>query len=123
MLGEQVVIGAEESSDVGHAVFLGRHGASVAEAEHFLGDLFGSFILVSLFAELDEPGVFREAAGVEVERDFVTLADRADRADIFHRNGLASAGVVSDGEHDEWNMARGPRAESELQGRRHPCCL
>jgi len=46
-----------------------RHGASVAEAEHFLGDLFRSFIFVSFFAQLDEPGIFGEAAGVEIERN------------------------------------------------------
>ena len=101
LLGEQIVVGAEEAADVGHAVFLGGHGASVAEAEHFLGDFFGSFVCVSLLAQLDEPGVFGEAAGVEVERDSVALADSADLAHIFHGDGLASAGVVGDGEHDE----------------------
>ena len=29
--GEQVVVGAEEAADVGHAVLLGGHGAAVAE--------------------------------------------------------------------------------------------
>ena len=31
----------------------------------------------------------------------VALADGADLADIFHGDGLASAGIVGDGEHDE----------------------
>ena len=103
LLGEQVVVGAEEAADVGHAVFLGGHGASVAVAEHFLRDLFGSFGFVSFFAQLDEPGIFGEAAGVEVERDAVALADGADLADVFHGDGLASAGVVGDGKHDQRN--------------------
>ena len=43
LLGEQVVVGAEEAADVGHAVFLGGHGAAVAEAEHLLRDLLWEF--------------------------------------------------------------------------------
>ncbi len=67
--GEQVVVGAEEAADVGHAIFLGGHGAAVAEREHLLRDLLGSLVGVSRFAQLDEVGVLREAAGVEVERN------------------------------------------------------
>ena len=31
LLGEHVVIGAKKAADIGHAVFLGRHGAAVAQ--------------------------------------------------------------------------------------------
>ena len=47
LLGEQVVVGAEEAADVGHAVFLGGHGAAVAVAEHFLRNLLWAFCLRS----------------------------------------------------------------------------
>ena len=43
LLGEEVVVGAEEAADVGHAVFLGGHGAAVAVAEHLLRDLLSEF--------------------------------------------------------------------------------
>ena len=101
LLGEDVVVGAEEATDVGHAVFFGGHGAAVAVAEHLLCYFFRSFVGVAGLAEFDEPGVLGEAAGVEVERDVVALADGADRADVLHGNGLAASGVVRDGEHDE----------------------
>jgi len=66
--------------------------------------LLRCFVCVGGLAELDEPGVLGEAAGVEVERDFVPFAEGAYCADVFHGDGLAAAGVVGDGEHDERNM-------------------
>ena len=103
LLGKNVIVGAEESADVGHAVFLGAHGAAVAEREHLLGDLFGRFVFKAGLAELDEVGVFSEAASVKVKRDVVGVAELADLAGVFHGDGLASAGVVGDGEHDKRN--------------------
>ena len=44
LLRQQIVIGAEEAADIGHAVFFGGHGASVAVAEHFLRDFFRRFV-------------------------------------------------------------------------------
>ena len=123
LLGEQVVVGAEESADVGHAVFLGAHGAAVAEGEHLLGDLLGSFVLVAGLAELDEVGVLGEAAGVKVQRDVVAAAERADLAGIGHGDGLAAAGVVGDGEHDERNALAADAGDSLARGRQRPCCL
>ena len=77
LLGEHVVVGAEEAANVGHAVFFGGHGAAVAQAEHLLRNLFRSFVGVAGLAKLDEPGVLGEAAGVEVERNAVAFADGA----------------------------------------------
>ncbi len=71
LLRQQIVVGAEKSADVGHAVFLGAHGAAVAEGEHLLGNLLGSFVLIAGLAQLDEVGVLGEAAGVKVQRDVV----------------------------------------------------
>ena len=42
LLREQIVVRAEEAADVGHAVFLGGHGAAIAEPKHLLRDLLGS---------------------------------------------------------------------------------
>ena len=45
-------------------------------------------------------------------------ANRADRARILHRNRLAAAGVVGDGEHDQRN-ALASDARDQLLQRRH----
>ena len=46
--GQDVVVGAEKAADVGHAVFLGRHGAAVAQREHLLRNLLRSLRMRSL---------------------------------------------------------------------------
>jgi hypothetical protein len=84
LLREKVVVGAEKSTDVGHAILFRRHGAAIAVAEHFLGDLLGSFGFKARLAQLDEIGVFGEAAGVEVERYSVLAANRVDVANVLH---------------------------------------
>src|SRR5207247_7066430 len=81
-------------------------------------NLFGSFALVAFLAQLDEVRIFREAAGVEVERDLVPPADIAHRLRIFHRDRLAAARVVRDRQHDQRNaLAADPR--DQLLERRH----
>ena len=61
-------------------------------------------------AQLDEIGIFGEAAGVEIKRDLVLPADRADGARVLHRNRLAAAGVIRDCQHHQWNaLAAYPR--------------
>ena len=100
LLCEGIVVGAEESADVGHAIFLGGHGAAVAVGEHFLSDFFWRLVGVTFFAKFDEVGIFGEAAGVEVERDVVVLADGADGFHVFHGDGLTASGIVSHSEHD-----------------------
>ena len=64
---------------------------------------FGSLCRVAIFAQLDEVGVLGEAASVEVQRDTVLPAYVADGARVFHRNRLASAGVVGHRQHDQRN--------------------
>ena len=39
---EHRVVGAQKAADVGHAIFLRRHGAAIAEREHLLRNLLGS---------------------------------------------------------------------------------
>src|SRR5579862_332614 len=116
LLRENVVVGTEESADVGHAIFLGGHGASVAVGEHLLGNLFWRLVLKSLFAQLDEPGIFCEAASIEVERDAMALADRTDLADILHGDGLASTGVVGNGQHDERDALAAHAVNERFEG-------
>ncbi len=116
LLGEQVVVGAEEPADVGHAIFLGGHGASVAIAEHLLRDLLWSLVFVSLLTELDEPSVLGEAAGIEIERDAVALADGTDFAHVLHGDRLASARVVGNRKHDERDALSADALDQSLEG-------
>ena len=52
-------------------------------------------------AQLDEPGVLGEAAGVEEQRHAVAVAHRAHGAQVLQRDRLAAARVVGDRhEHD-----------------------
>ena len=92
-------------------------------SEHLLRDLLGSLCVVAFFAQLDEVGVLGEAAGVEVERNAVLPANRADGASVLHRDRLAAAGVVGDGEHDQRNAFAADTLRSEPPARPHPCCL
>ena len=41
LLRKQIIIRAQETADIGHAVFFGRHGAAIAVTEHLLRDLLG----------------------------------------------------------------------------------
>ena len=41
---QNVVVGAQKAADVGHAVFLGAHGAAVAQREHLLRNLLGRLV-------------------------------------------------------------------------------
>ena len=97
LLRQRVVVGAEEAADVGQPVFFGAHGAAVAERKHLLRNLLRRLVLVARLAQLDEVGVLGEAAGVEVERNAVPLADGPHRACVFDGDGLPAAGVVGDG--------------------------
>ena len=101
LLEDAVVVGAEQAADVGEGVLLGGEGAAVGEREHLLRDLFRRPIGVAGLALADEPGVLGEAAGVQVERESVAGTDGFDGLDVGHRDGLAAAGVVGDGEHDQ----------------------
>ena len=71
LLGQPVVVGAEQAADIGEGVFLGGEGAAVGQGEHLLRDLFGRPIRIAGLALFDEPGVFGEAAGIQIERNAV----------------------------------------------------
>jgi hypothetical protein len=61
---------------------------------------------VAVLALLDEPGVLGEAAGVEEERQAVSVADLAHGAQVRQRHRLAAPGVVRDRhEHDRHVLA------------------
>ena len=46
-LGQAVIVGAEQSADIGEGVLLGGEGAAVGQREHLLRDLFGRHAAVS----------------------------------------------------------------------------
>src|SRR5256886_2389228 len=70
------------------------------------GNCARSFIRVAWFAQFDEVRIFREPARIDIERNFVLLADGFYRTDIFHRDGLAAPGIVGYRQHDQRNVLR-----------------
>ncbi len=101
LLGPGIVVHGEEATDVGEAVLLGRHGAPVGETEDLLGDGFGGAFLLSGLAGLDEPGILREAAGVEEEGLLEAVTECTDSAEVLQGDRLSTARVVGDGDHDQ----------------------
>ena len=122
LLEDAVVVGAEQAADVGEGVLLGGEGAAVGERKHFLGDLFWRPIGVAGLALADEPGIFGEAAGVQVERNAVARADGLDGLDVRHGDRLSAAGVVGDGQHDERDLGGALGGDQGFQRARRPCC-
>src|SRR6516165_4657262 len=104
LLGEDVVVGAKETADVGKAVFLRGHGAAIGIRKHFAGDLARSLVGETRFTRFYEVSVFSEAAGIDVQGNTMFLADLLYFTDVGHGHGLAAAGVVGDREHHEWNF-------------------
>src|SRR5690242_4607579 len=74
--------------------------------EDLTRDLARRLIGVSGLAELDEIGIFSEAAGIDVERNAMLSADFLHRTNVVHRNRLAAAGIVGDGQHYQWDFLR-----------------
>ena len=68
-----------------------------------------------MLADLDEVGVLGKTAGVEVERDAMLAANRADGFDVLHRHGLAAAGVVGHGQHDQGHALAAGALNQALQ--------
>ena len=55
---------------------------------------------------MNEPGVFGEAAGIQVERNAVAGAHGLDGFDVRHGDGLAAAGIIGDRQHHEGDLRR-----------------
>ena len=117
LLGEAAVVGAEQTSDVGEGVFLGRESAAVGEREHLLCDLFGGPSGVTGLLLFNEPRIFGETAGIEIEGEIVAAGDLTNRFDVGERNGLAAAGVIGDGDHDQGDVSRAFGFDQALQRR------
>ena len=115
LLGEPAVIGAKHAADVGEGVLLGRERAAVGEGEHLPRDAFRLPVAIAGLAELDEPRVLGEAARVEVKRDAVLPRRCAHGLKVRHGNGLAAAGVVGDGHHDQRDALATVRGDELLQ--------
>ncbi len=115
LCGEAVVIRRQEAADVRHPVLLGRHRRSVGVGEDLTGDVDQRRILVPVFTLLDEVRVLGETTRVDVERYIVRPADLGGGANVGHRNGLATAGVVGDRDHCQRDPA-GRVGQHPLQG-------
>jgi hypothetical protein len=114
--GQLVVVGRQESPDVGEPVLLGRHRAAVGVGEHLAGDVSSRTVRESLLALLDEERVLRESTGVQIERDVMLSADLRDGPYVGHRDGLAPARVVGDGQHAHGDPLRAHFVDQRPEG-------
>ncbi len=126
------IVQRQEPADVGHSILLGRHRAAVHQREHLADNLTRRPVGLPGLPQLDEPGVFGEATGVEIERDVVLVADLPDAAEVFERDRLPAAAVVRDRHHHQRNALDPLLADRRLErlqvhvplegvlGRRHP---
>jgi hypothetical protein len=79
---------------------------TIGIGKHFTHDINHGNVLVTGLPELDEPGVFGEPAGIDKQRDAVTLTDFMGLADILHRYRLPATGVVGHRDHAQRNIVR-----------------
>ena len=100
------------------ASFFAENVQPSASENIFCAICFGVNCRVAGLALADEPGVFGEPAGIQIERNPVARGHRLHRFDVRHRDRLAAAGVVGDGEHDQRNLLRAFGCDQPLQ-RRH----
>ena len=83
----------QEATDVDQAVLLARHSQPIEVAQLLLDDLGAGLLGVPLLPLLDEEGVLGQAGRVRPHDDLVVVADLADRADVLHRDRLATGQV------------------------------
>ncbi len=99
--GDLRVVHPQESADVGKTVLLGRHGAPVDQGEHLPGDLAGGPVGVARLTLLDEPGVLGKPAGIQEERQTVSVADLAHLPQVGQADRLPAPRVVGHRDHDQ----------------------
>ena len=101
-----VLFGAEhhQTADVDHGVLLAGNGGAVGGIHHGLQNGGHAHVRAFRFAFLDEEGVFGHAGGVEEQLFAVLSGHGAHVAQVLQAHGLAAAGVVGDGDHDEGNL-------------------
>ena len=114
-LGQGVVVQGQPAADVAHRVLLGAHRHAVGQAGHLADDVGHRPLALALLALPDEPGVLREAAGVQEERLVVAVAQRPDRPQVLQRHRLAAAAVVGHRHHHAGHVVR-PLGQQHLQG-------
>ena len=77
-----------KATNVDDGVLLGAHGTTIRDPEHLQYNLAHGLVLVVRVARFDKPGVLRETAGIDEERDAVAMVERGGLMDVIHGNGL-----------------------------------
>src|SRR5918993_5410447 len=115
-LGSQhLVIRRKQTTDVGHAIFLGRHGASIRVREQLARDREWRLPREAFFPELDEIGVLREPARVDIQWNPVSPAELRYGTHIRHRYRLTAPGVVRYRQHTDRNTVRSDFRDERLE--------
>ena len=100
-----LLVGGDETAHIHETVFLGAHGHRVGIAEHLFADLAKGLVLISFLAGLDEIGVLDKTGTVDVHGYAVFVAELTGLADVLHRHGLSSHGVVGHRQHHKRHFA------------------
>jgi hypothetical protein len=106
------VVQREETSDVDQEVLLGAHRAAVGQGAHLLQDRSDRPLPHPRFPLLDEPRIFDRSRRVEDDADPEALAERADGAQVRHRDRLPP-GHVDRRRHGNVRNPRRPDAFDE----------
>ena len=78
----------------------------IGQRGHLAHDVGNRAVRVPGLALLDEPRVLGEAAGVQEERQAVSVADGSHATQVLEADRLAAARVVGDGDHHQGNGLR-----------------
>ena len=114
-LGERVVVRREPAADVRERVLLGADRHPVGEPCHLAHDVGDVALALARLALADEPGVLGEAAGVEVERHAVAVADGAHGTQVLERDRLPAPGVVRDRDHHDRHVLGAPLRDEAVE--------
>ena len=77
-----------KAANVDDGVLFSAHGAAIRDPEHLQHNLAHGFIPIEGITCFDKPGVLRETAGIDEERDAVAMVERGGLMDVIHGNGL-----------------------------------
>ena len=95
-----------KTTDVNNGVLLGAHGTAIGIRAHLKHNIFHRHVRVFRIPDLDEPGIFRKAAGIQKEGDTETVINLGSPANIVHGNRLSGCRVIGDGEHSQGDILR-----------------
>ena len=96
---QRFIVHRQKAANVDDRVFFGAHRCAVSQREHFTCNLNGCFVGIARFALFDEPGVFGKPTRINEKWNAIFVIHGGHFAQVLHRNRLATARIVGDGNH------------------------